>query len=93
MEFDKKEAENIRQYQIDRADIEEQVKQQTDLLSTKLNEAFAHFGIDPSKTLDELKAEDVTKAAIAQGLIDSAMQNVMKQLTKLVKKLQKWKMN
>lgn len=74
MEFDKKEAENIRQYQIDRASIEEQVKQQTDLLSTKLNEAFAHFGIDPSKTLDELKAEDVTKAAIAQGLIDSAMQ-------------------
>ena len=74
MEFDKKEAESIRQYQIDRANIEEQVKQQTDLLSTKLNEAFAHFGIDPSKTLDELKAEDVTKAAIAQGLIDSAMQ-------------------
>ena len=74
MEFDKKEAENIRQYQIDRANIEEQVRQQTDLLSTKLNEAFAHFGIDPSKTLDELKAEDVTKAAIAQGLIDSAMQ-------------------
>ena len=74
MEFDKKEAENIRQYQVDRANIEEQVKQQTDLLSTKLNEAFAHFGIDPSKTLDELKAEDVTKAAIAQGLIDSAMQ-------------------
>ena len=74
MEFDKKEAENIRQYQIDRANIEEQVKQQTDLLSTKLNEAFAHFGIDPNKTLDELKAEDVTKAAIAQGLIDSAMQ-------------------
>ena len=74
MEFDKKEAENIRQYQLDRANIEEQVKQQTDLLSTKLNEAFAHFGIDPSKTLDELKAEDVTKAAIAQGLIDSAMQ-------------------
>ena len=74
MEFDKKEAENIRQYQFDRANIEEQVKQQTDLLSTKLNEAFAHFGIDPSKTLDELKAEDVTKAAIAQGLIDSAMQ-------------------
>lgn len=74
MEFDKKEAENIRQYQIDRANIEEQVKQQTDLLSTKLNEAFVHFGIDPNKTLDELKAEDVTKAAIAQGLIDSAMQ-------------------
>ena len=74
MEFDKKEAENIRQYQIDRTNIEEQVKQQSDLLSTKLNEAFAHFGIDPSKTLDELKAEDVTKAAIAQGLIDSAMQ-------------------
>ena len=74
MESDKKEAENIRQYQIDRANIEEQVKQQTDLLSTKLNEAFTHFGIDPSKTLDELKAEDVTKAAIAQGLIDSAMQ-------------------
>ena len=74
MEFDKKEAENIRQYQIDRANIEEQVKQQTDLLSTKLNEAFAHFGIDPNKTLDELKAEDATKAAIAQGLIDSAMQ-------------------
>lgn len=74
MEFDKKEAENIRQYQIDRANVEEQVKQQTDLLSTKLNEAFAHFGIDPNKTLDELKAEDVTKAAIAQGLIDSAMQ-------------------
>lgn len=74
MEFDKKEAENIRQYQIDRANIEEQVKQQTDLLSTKLNEAFAHFDIDPNKTLDELKAEDVTKAAIAQGLIDSAMQ-------------------
>lgn len=74
MEFDKKEAENIRQYQIDRANIEEQVKQQTDLLSAKLNEAFAHFGIDPNKTLDELKAEDVTKAAIAQGLIDSAMQ-------------------
>ena len=74
MEFDKKEAENIRQYQIDRANIEEQVKQQTDLLSTKLNEAFAHFGIDPNKTLDELKAEDITKAAIAQGLIDSAMQ-------------------
>ena len=74
MEFDKKEAENIRQYQIDRANIEEQVKQQTDLLSTKLNEAFAHFGIDPNKTLDELKVEDVTKAAIAQGLIDSAMQ-------------------
>lgn len=74
MEFDKKEVENIRQYQIDRANIEEQVKQQTDLLSTKLNEAFAHFGIDPNKTLDELKAEDVTKAAIAQGLIDSAMQ-------------------
>ena len=74
MEFDKKEAENIRQYQVDRANIEEQVKQQTDLLSTKLNEAFAHFGIDPSKTLDELKAEDATKAAIAQGLIDSAMQ-------------------
>lgn len=74
MEFDKKEAEHIRQYQIDRANIEEQVKQQTDLLSTKLNEAFAHFGIDPNKTLDELKAEDVTKAAIAQGLIDSAMQ-------------------
>ena len=74
MEFDKKEAENIRQYQVDRANIEEQVKQQTDLLSTKLNEAFAHFGIDPNKTLDELKAEDATKAAIAQGLIDSAMQ-------------------
>lgn len=74
MEFDKKEAENIRQYQIDRANVEEQVKQQTDLLSTKLNEAFAHFGIDPNKTLDELKAEDATKAAIAQGLIDSAMQ-------------------
>lgn len=74
MEFDKKEAENIRQYQIDRANIEEQVKQQTDLLSTKLNEAFAHFGIDPNKTLDELKTEDATKAAIAQGLIDSAMQ-------------------
>lgn len=74
MEFDKKEAENIRQYQIDRANVEEQVKQQTDLLSTKLNEAFTHFGIDPSKTLDELKAEDATKAAIAQGLIDSAMQ-------------------
>ena len=74
MEFDKKEAENIRQYQIDRANIEDQVKQQTDLLSTKLNEAFAHFGIDPNKTLDELKAEDITKAAIAQGLIDSAMQ-------------------
>ena len=74
MEFDKKEVENIRQYQIDRANIEEQDKQQTDLLSTKLNEAFAHFGIDPNKTLDELKAEDVTKAAIAQGLIDSAMQ-------------------
>lgn len=74
MEFDKKEAENIRQYQIDRTNIEEQVKQQTDLLSTKLNEAFAHFGIDPNKTLDELKAEDVTKAAIAQGLIDSAIQ-------------------
>lgn len=74
MEFDKKEVENIRQYQIDRANIEEQVKQQTDLLSAKLNEAFAHFGIDPSKTLDELKAEDVTKAAIAQGLIDSAIQ-------------------
>ena len=74
MEFDKKEAENIRQYQIDRANVEEQVKQQTNLLSTKLNEAFTHFGIDPSKTLDELKAEDATKAAIAQGLIDSAMQ-------------------
>lgn len=74
MEFDKKEAENIRQYQIDRANVEEQVKQQADLLSTKLNEAFAHFGIDPNKTLDELKAEDATKAAIAQGLIDSAMQ-------------------
>jgi hypothetical protein len=73
MEFDKKEAENIRQYQIDRANVEEQVKQQTDLLSTKLNEAFTHFGIDPSKTLDELKAEDATKAAIAQGLIDSAI--------------------
>lgn len=74
MEFDKKEAENVRQYQIDRANVEERVKQQTDLLSTKLNEAFAHFGIDPSKTLDELKAEDATKASIAQGLIDSAMQ-------------------
>lgn len=74
MEFDKKEAESIRQYQIDRANVEEQVKQHTDLLSVKLNEAFAHFGIDPSKTLEELKAEDATKAAIAQGLIDSAMQ-------------------
>ena len=46
----------------------------TDMLTKKLNEAFEHFGIDPNKTMNELKAEDMTKAAIAQGLIDSAMQ-------------------
>ena len=84
MEFDKKEAENIRQYQVDRANIEEQVKQQTDLLSTKLNEAFAHFGIDPTKTLDELKAEDATKAAIAQLFISSSVQNRDEAISKAV---------
>ena len=74
LEFEKKEAENIRAYQSKRNEIETNLMSHTDMLTRKLNEAFEHFGIDPNKTMDELKAEDMTKAAIAQGLIDSAMQ-------------------
>ena len=74
LEFEKKEAENIRAYQSKRSEIETNLMSHTDMLTRKLNEAFEHFGIDPNKTMDELKAEDMTKAAIAQGLIDSAMQ-------------------
>lgn len=74
LEFEKKEAENIRAYQSKRNEIETNLMSHTDMLTRKLNEAFEHFGIDPNKTMDKLKAEDMTKAAIAQGLIDSAMQ-------------------
>jgi hypothetical protein len=74
LEFEKKEAENIRAYQSKRNEIETNLMSHTDMLTRKLNEAFEHFGIDPNKTMDELKAEDMTKAAIAQGLIDSAIQ-------------------
>lgn len=74
LEFEKKEAENIRAYQSKRNEIETNLMSHTDMLTRKLNEAFEHFGIDPNKTMEELKAEDMTKAAIAQGLIDSAMQ-------------------
>lgn len=74
LEFEKKEAENIRAYQSKRSEIETNLMSHTDMLTRKLNEAFEHFGIDPNKTMEELKAEDMTKAAIAQGLIDSAMQ-------------------
>lgn len=74
LEFEKKEAENIRAYQSKRNEIETNLMSHTDMLTRKLNEAFEHFGIDPNKTMNELKAEDMTKAAIAQGLIDSAMQ-------------------
>ena len=74
LEFEKKEAENIRAYQSKRNEIETNLMSHTDMLTKKLNEAFEHFGIDPNKTMNELKAEDMTKAAIAQGLIDSAMQ-------------------
>ena len=74
LEFEKKEAENIRAYQSKRNEIETNLMSHTDMLTRKLNEAFEHFGIDPNKTMDELKAEDMTKAAIAQGLIDSTMQ-------------------
>lgn len=74
LEFEKKEAENIRAYQSKRNEIETDLMSHTDMLTKKLNEAFEHFGIDPNKTMNELKAEDMTKAAIAQGLIDSAMQ-------------------
>ena len=74
LEFEKKEAENIRAYQSKRNEIETNLMSHTDMLTRKLNEAFEHFGIDSNKTMDELKAEDMTKAAIAQGLIDSAMQ-------------------
>lgn len=91
LEFEKKEAENIRAYQSKRSEIETNLMSHTDMLTRKLNEAFEHFGIDPNKTMEELKAEDMTKAAIAQGLIDSAMQKrdeAINQAKKVISKME-----
>ncbi len=87
MEFDKKENETLRQ--IDNmvsegnADLVKHVQE----LQSALKEAFKHFGIDESKSLEELEKQDPTKAAIAKTLIETANQRYIEKVNDINTKI------
>ena len=87
MEFDKKENETLRQ--IDsmvnkgNADLAKHVQE----LQSALKEAFKHFNIDESKSLEELEKQDPTKAVIARTLIETANQRYMERVNDMNAKI------
>lgn len=87
MEFDKKENETLRQ--IDsmvnkgNADLARHVQE----LQSALKEAFKHFNIDESKSLEELEKQDPTKAVIARTLIETANQRYMERVNDINAKI------
>ena len=87
MEFDKKENETLRQ--IDsmvnkgNADLAKHVQE----LQSALKEAFKHFNIDESKSLEELEKQDPTKAVIARTLIETANQRYMERVNDINAKI------
>lgn len=87
MEFDKKENETLRQ--IDsmvnkgNADLAKHVQE----LQSALKEAFKHFNIDESKSLEELEKQDPTKAVIARTLIKTANQRYMERVNDINAKI------
>lgn len=87
MEFDKKENETLRQ--IDsmvnkgNADLAKHVQE----LQSALKEAFKHFNIDESKSLEELEKQDPTKAVIAKTLIEAANQRYMERVNDINSKI------
>lgn len=87
MEFDKKENETLRQ--IDsmvnkgNADLAKHVQE----LQSALKEAFKHFNIDESKSLEELEKQDPTKAVIAKTLIETANQRYMERVNDINAKI------
>lgn len=87
MEFDKKENETLRQ--IDsmvnkgNADLARHVQE----LQSALKEAFKHFNIDESKSLEELEKQDPTKAVIAKTLIETANQRYIERVNDINAKI------
>ena len=87
MEFDKKENEILRQ--IDsmvnkgNADLAKHVQE----LQSALKEAFKHFNIDESKSLEELEKQDPTKAVIAKTLIETANQRYVEKVNDINAKI------
>lgn len=87
MEFDKKENETLRQ--IDNLVSEGNVNlaKHVQELQSALKEAFKHFNIDESKSLEELEKQDPTKAAIAKTLIETANQRYVEKVNDINAKI------
>lgn len=87
MEFDKKENETLRQ--IDNLVSEGNVNlaKHAQELQSALKEAFKHFNIDESKSLEELEKQDPTKAAIAKTLIETANQRYVEKVNDINAKI------
>lgn len=87
MEFDKKENETLRQLDSmvnkGNADLAKHVQE----LQSALKEAFKHFNIDESKSLEELEKQDPTKAVIARTLIETANQRYMERVNDINAKI------
>ena len=73
-----KEAEDIKSFERDEAEAQAQYKDFLEKLGTGLAAEFKRYGIDPSKTIEDLEKEDPTKAQVARGLIQQA-QNIKQQ--------------
>lgn len=73
-----KETEDIKSFERDQAEAQAQYKDFLEKLGTGLAAEFKRYGIDPSKTIEDLEKEDPTKAQVARGLIQQA-QNIKQQ--------------
>ena len=72
------EANDVKAFENDEAEAQAQYKDFLEKLGGTLAAEFRRYGIDPSKTIEELEKEDPTKAQVARNLIQQA-QNVKQQ--------------
>lgn len=87
MEFDKKENETLRQINNLVSEGNVDLAKHVQELQSALKEAFKHFNIDESKSLEELEKQDPTKAAIAKTLIETANQRYVEKVNDINSKI------
>ena len=87
MEFDRKENETLRQIDNMVNEGNANLVKHVQELQSALKEAFKHFGIDESKSLEELEKQDPTKAAIAKTLIETANQRYVEKVNDINAKI------
>lgn len=83
LKFDKEETKAVEDYKKLIVEVNKELEEYEDVIQNALSEGLKHFGIDATKTIDELRAEDASKAIMAEQLVKAAQERLMQKRAEL----------